>query len=137
NQLAREPNHEAHRYWLGMAHYSAGRWRDAAPYFESLAAEQGSDELIARGYLALIRARSGDRRADTRLGEARQHELGRYTAFRARIAAVRGDTAAAVALMSQALRFGINGFPWLHASAHADLAPLLGVDAFARVMSPP
>ena len=136
NQLAREPSHEAHRYWLGMAHYSAGRWRDAMPYFESLAAEEGSDALTYRGYLALIRARSGDRRAETRLGEARPHELGRYTAFRARIAAVRGDTAAAVALLSQALRYGVNGFPWLHASAHTDFSRINGADAFERLMHP-
>ncbi len=136
NQLAREPNHEAHRYWLGTAHYSAGRWRDAMPYFESLAAEAGSDALMYRGYLALIRARSGDPRAETRLGEAQPHELGRYTAFRARIAAVRGDTATAVALMSEALRHGVNGFPWLHATAYPDFAPIAGADAFERVMRP-
>ncbi|MGE5927363.1 MAG: hypothetical protein ACM357_08410 [Gemmatimonadota bacterium] len=136
NQLAREPDHEAHRYWMGAAHYGAGRWRDAMPYFESLAAEEGSDVLMYRGYLALIAARSGDRRADTRLGEAKPHELGRYTAFRARIAAVRGDTAAAVALLSQALRYGVNGFPWLHASAYPDFAPLAGAEAFERLLQP-
>jgi tRNA A-37 threonylcarbamoyl transferase component Bud32/tetratricopeptide (TPR) repeat protein len=137
NQLAREPAHEAHRYWLGMAHYAAGRWRDAAPYFESLVADNSSDDLMYRGYLALIRARAGDPRAVNRLGEPRAHELGRYTAFQARIAAVARDTAAAVSLMSQALRHGIDGFPWLHASAHPDLASLRGSEAFDRVMGPP
>ncbi|HEX6091241.1 MAG TPA: protein kinase [Gemmatimonadales bacterium] len=137
NQLAREPAHVAHRYWLGMAHYAAGRWRDAAPYFESLVADDASDDLMYRGYLALIRARAGDARAANRLGEPEPHERGRYTAFRARIAAVSGDTTAAVSLMSQALRHGIDGFPWLHASAYPDLASLSGSEAFGRVMSPP
>lgn len=136
NQLAREPAHEAHRNWLGLAHYGAGRWRDAAPYFESLVAERSSDDLLYRGYVALIRARSGDPRAASRLGEPAPHELGRHTAFRARIAAVSGDTAAAVSLMSQALRHGIDGFPWLHGSAHPDLAPLRSSEAFARLMRP-
>jgi tRNA A-37 threonylcarbamoyl transferase component Bud32/tetratricopeptide (TPR) repeat protein/TolB-like protein len=136
NQLAREPAHKAHREWLGLAHYGAGRWADAAPYFESLDAENSSRDLNYRGYRALIRARRGDSRAATRLGEPAPHELGRHTAFRARIAAVSGDTAAAVSLMSQALGHGIDGFPWLHGSAYPDLAPLRTSEAFVRLMTP-
>ena len=38
--------------------------------------------------------------------------------------------------MSQALRHGIDGFPWLHGSAYPDLAPLRTSEAFARLMTP-
>jgi tRNA A-37 threonylcarbamoyl transferase component Bud32/tetratricopeptide (TPR) repeat protein/TolB-like protein len=137
NQLAREPQHVAHQHWMGMALYESGRWRDAAPYFESLAADDDPDEIVYRGFLALIRARAGDPRAAERLGGHQPHEAGRHTFFRARLAAIAGDTTAALALMSQALRHGVDGFPWLHASAYADFSALHGSDAYRRLIGQP
>ena len=137
NQLAREPQHVAHRQWMGTALYESGRWRDAAPYFESLLADDDPDDLVYRGHLALIRARAGNPRgAAARLGGHEPHEAGRHTFFRARLAAIAGDTTAALALVSQALRHGVDGFPWLHASAYADFEALHASESYRRLMGP-
>ena len=54
--------------------------------------------------------------------------------YRARLAAVRGDTASAVALLSEALRLGIDGYPWLHGTAHADLGGLAADSTYRRLV---
>jgi hypothetical protein len=39
--------------------------------------------------------------------------------------------------MSQALRHGVDGFPWLHASAHADFAGLHESASYRRLIGQP
>jgi serine/threonine-protein kinase len=137
NQLAREPGHRSHRDWMGLALYGSGRWRDAAPYFESLAADF-PDWLDYRAYVALVRARAGNQAAAARLlGEPPSHAAGRHTAYRARIAAISGDTTAALALLSQSIRHGIAGLAWLHASAWPDFTSVRGSETYARLLGGP
>jgi len=135
NHLAREPQHRGHREWMGQVHYDAGRGNDAEPYFESLVADRPSD-LRSRGYLALIRARRGDPRAADLLGDPPAHAQGTHAAFRARLAAVAGDTAAATALLSQAIRHGVEAFTWVHATAWRDFESVRESDAYRRIMTP-
>ena len=123
NQLAREPAHENHRLWMGTALYDLGRWADAKPYFESLVADVPA-RITYRGYVALVDARLGGRHPERLLGADPMYERTTMMVYRARLAAVRGDTAAAVATMSEAIRLGIQGFAWLHGTAHADFAGL-------------
>lgn len=125
NHLAREPAHEAHRYWMGSALYSGERWNDAAPYFESLVTDY-PENVEYRGRAAMLAARRGSLHPELVLGDAPSHDRGRHTVFRARLAAIDGDTAAAAALLSEAVRQGVENLPWLHATAHLDLAALRG-----------
>jgi serine/threonine protein kinase/tetratricopeptide (TPR) repeat protein len=113
----------AHHYWLGSALYNLGRPADALPHFRALVRHQ-PERLDYRGLLALAEARLGRGDPDARLADAEPRSRGGALAFRARLAAVRGDTAAALALFADAAGAGVSGLPWLHASAHADLAEL-------------
>jgi serine/threonine-protein kinase len=133
NQLAREPRHRAHRYWLGSVYYDRRQWDDAETYFESLARDHPDDDTF-RGLWALTAAHRGDTAlAARRIGPEPRYGRGSHTAARARIAAVGGNVEAAVALWSQALSQGVSGLVWLHGSARADLLPLRDDPRFARL----
>ena len=133
NQLVRDANHRAHRYWLGSAYYDEGRWADAEPYFESLAHDFPRD-VGFRGMWALIAARSGDTAtARRRLGAPPRFDRGGYTSFRARLAAVGGNPEMAVDLWSEALGQGLSALVWLHAAGRRDLEPLAGNPRFQKL----
>jgi len=128
-QLALAPTDRPHRYWMGSALYDLGRYREAAVYFHALAKEF-PDRLIYRGLAAVSAARTGDPNPERILGDSTvPRERGEYTAWLARLAAIRGDQDRAAALFADAVRFGITGLPWWHASARNDLAPLTKVKA--------
>ncbi len=117
NQLARDPSDRAHRYWMGSALYDGGKWSDAAPYFRGLATDF-PDRVGYAGLAALVTARLGDTAgARRRLGMSPRYQLGDHTFYRARLAAIRGDSATARALFSEALAHGVDGYPWMHAAA--------------------
>jgi tetratricopeptide (TPR) repeat protein len=132
NQLARTPDHEDHRYWLGLALYNLGAWSDAAPYFRSLTRDF-PDRLVYRGLTALTAARRGQRQAETLLGPPPSHNRGEYLTFRARIAAVQGNVDHAFSLFAEAFRSGFEGFPWIHATAVRDLEPLRADPRYASI----
>ena len=135
NQLAHNPSHRAHRYWMGSAHYDAARWRDAEPYLSSLAKEF-PDQVDFVGLYAVNLARLRDSTAAfAALGEAAPRDRGTWTAFRARILAISGDGPRAVDVLSAALLQGVDGWPWWHASAFRDLSLMAGDPRFARLMS--
>jgi hypothetical protein len=117
------PDDRGHRYWLASARYDRGRWADAYQLFAALSREQPA-RLDYRGMTALAARRAGVPGADALLGTGPQHERGTHAAFRARLAALRGDHALAAAMLADAVRAGVDGLPWLHASAYAELAPL-------------
>lgn len=124
NQLARTPDHRAHRFWLGSARYDQGAWQDAQPYFESLANDY-PDELQFRGLASLIAARLGDSAGATRwLGEPPPYGRGGFLVYQARHAAIAGDRERAVALWSEAVGSSLSGIAWIHASSRQDLRPL-------------
>ncbi len=133
NQLARDPSHRAHRFWMGTAQYDLGAFEDAEPYFESLAADY-PDELLFRGSLALIAARRGDTAAARqRLGLAPRYGRGEYLSYQARLAAIGGDRERALGLWSEALGAGLNALAWIHAAAHRELEPLRDDPRFRRL----
>ena len=133
NQLARNPDHEDHRYWMGNALYDLGRWAEAEPYYSSLVRDSPV-HLEYRGRSALVAARLGQRDPERRLGQPTPYDRSGPTVFRARIAAIRGDTAGAVALLNEALRHGIEGFAWLHGVAVTDFRHIAADPGFQRVM---
>jgi tetratricopeptide (TPR) repeat protein/tRNA A-37 threonylcarbamoyl transferase component Bud32 len=133
DQLARNPMHEAHRYWLGSSYYDQQRWSDALPYFRSLH-EGAPDDLQYRGLLAVTLARLGQHAAaDSLIGAPPRYGRGGYYSYRARLAAIRGDPGAALSLWSEAIGGGVNGIVWLHASARHDLSPVASDSTFRRL----
>ncbi len=135
NQLASDPDHRSHRYWLGSVLFDQQQWDDAWPYFESLVSDY-PDRTDFRGLAAVVAARVRGRSEGERiLGNPPRYNLGAHTAFRARLAAVTGDIDRAVDLFSEALQQGIEGFPWWHAAAYHDLALLADDPRFQRLMA--
>ena len=134
NQLAHNPQHRAHRYWMGSAHYDAGRWRDAEPYLSSLAKEF-PDQMDFVGLNAVNVARLRDSTAAfAALGEAQPYERGTWTAYRARILAISGDPRQAIDVLSSALLQSVDGWPWWHASALRDLSLMAADSRYQRLM---
>jgi predicted Zn-dependent protease len=125
-QLAVTPGERVHRYWLGSVLYDLEEWAAAAEVLAALAREY-PDRLQYRGLAAVAAARAGDPRAESLLGDAAPHERGDHAHFRARLAAIYGDTTRAAALFAEAARMGMDGLPWLHATAYHDLRLLRGV----------
>lgn len=133
NQLARNPDHRAHRFWMGTSLYGQGKYADAEPYFESLVTDF-PDDLQFRGTLALIAARAGHQtRAHVLLGEIPQYERGEYLSYQARVAAIQGDRERAIALWSEALGSGRSGLVWIHTAARRDILSLADDERFQRL----
>ena len=133
--------------------YTAGRWADAERAFARLImppsvsrmegylgtlAAAPPDDVDRRGYLGVLAARRGDRAAALAAERAlaslrRPYLVGRHTYWRARIAALLGDSERAVTLLRDALQEG-RTYPMLH--AEADLAPLHELPAFQELVRP-
>jgi tetratricopeptide (TPR) repeat protein len=134
NQLAHNPQHRSHRYWMGSVHYDGGRWHDAEPYLSSLAKEF-PDQMDFVGLNAVNTARLRDSTAAfAALGQAAPYDQGPWTAYRARILAITGDVSRAVDLLSAALLQSVDGWPWWHASALRDLSLLSSDSRYQRLM---
>lgn len=124
NRLVASPNDRAHRYFLGRALYGLGRDAEARVYFEALAREF-PDRLRYRGLAALTAARRGDMKAaEGWLSPSSPRDTGEVLLFRARFAAISGDPERAIGLLTAALERGVDGYPWIPASAFRDLAPI-------------
>lgn len=119
-QLVVNPNERSHRYWLASALYDLGDWRRSLAVSRALAAEF-PDRLDYRGLAAVASARLGLRQADNLIGSFRPHERGAVALIRARIATIRAQPEAALGLYREATTLGVNGLPWIHASAAYDL----------------
>ena len=120
-QLAMDPTHTGHRYWLGSAQYDLGQWRDAASHFEALAKDDPDDQSN-HGLAALAIARAeGVEAGERRFAAAPAHDLGEHFVVRARLAAIGGDHERAESLLADAVRHGVGGMAWLHASARPEL----------------
>ena len=88
------------------------------------------------GLYALGLARSGNlETAEALLDEGFEYALGERTALLARLAAIGGDPARAVSLLSTALQQGLDGAVWLHAAAWPDLA-LMTTDSRLEAVLP-
>ena len=122
-QLQLEPGQRGHRYWLGSAYYDLGRWKDASVIFEALEREF-PDRRDYHALAVISGARMLGRSTASQLGEPRPWGRGANAFQRARIAAASGDIARAKALFTEAVGIGIEGLPWLHATAVRDLLDL-------------
>ena len=114
--------------------YDLEDWTGSEEVFEELAAEF-PERIAYRGLHALSLARTGDPVAAVELlDEGFEYSLGERTALLARIAAIEGDPARAVSLLSVAFQQGLDGTPWLHASAWPDLRLMESDPRFEAVL---
>ena len=119
-QLELAPGDRSHRYWLASALYDLGDWPRSLGVSQALAREF-PDRLDYRGLAAVAAARLRMPIADSLIGSYRPHQRGAVTLLRARIATIRGQPEAALGLYSEATSLGLDGLPWIHASAAYDL----------------
>ena len=134
SRLRENPGYRQHRYWLGSAMYDLEDWTGSAEVFKELAAEF-PERNTYRGLYALSLARTGDPVAAVDLlDDGFEYALGERTALLARIAAIEGDPARAVSLLSVAFHQGLDGTPWLHASAWPDLRLMQADPRFEAVL---
>jgi tetratricopeptide (TPR) repeat protein len=133
-RLRETPGIREHRYWLGSAYYDLGQWEEAANVFAGLA-EDYPEWTTYRGLHALGLARTGNPdAAEILLESGFEYDLGDRTALLARIAAIRGDAARAVSLLSVAFQQGLDGAAWIHASAFPDLELMRSDPRFDAVL---
>jgi len=133
-RLRETPGFRQHRYWLGSVLYDLEDWTGAKAVSRDLA-EDFPDRNTYRGMYALALARTGEiASAETLLDEGFEYSLGERTALLARIAAIDGDPARAVSLLSVAFQQGFDGAPWLHASAWPDLRLMESDPRFEAVL---
>ncbi len=134
-RLRESPGFRQHRYWLGSALYDLEDWTGATAVFGDLA-EEFPERSTYRGLYALGLARTGDPvAAEQILEEGFEYSLGDRTALLARVAAIGGDPARAVSLLSVAFQQGLDGAPWLHASAWPDLRLMESDPRFEAVLT--
>ena len=125
-QRKTHPDYDGHRYWLADAFYNLERWEESRRLYEGLAAEFPK-EFLYRGFAALAATHLGERNAEQLLGEPPPRQQGDVLHYRALIAAANGDASRAVALFGDAMRHGVDGLPWAHATARIELRRLAGV----------
>lgn len=123
-----------HRFWLGLGHYQLGEFEAADRIFRTL--ERDNPALLQnRALVALGLARQGQGEAAlTRLGEPGPNARGEHTVYRARIAAILGETDRAISLLAEALGQGVEGWVWVHTGAWQDFQALRGDSRFQRVV---
>jgi len=127
-------------YKRGHAHAldELGRWADARAIYASLYAEDSLtiEHLGALGVLAarLGRSAEADSIARKLASDARPYTFGALRLWQARIAAVKGDREAAVALIHQAVREGFARTYLLH--AEHDYDSLRDFPAFREMLRP-
>jgi hypothetical protein len=124
--VSRESATVGDRWRFARALYAAGRWGEASDAFASLTVDElASDRTLLRhnidvsllGYEGVLAARLGDRLAadsiDAELaGLDRSWLWGHAEYWRSALAAVRGDSVAAVTHMSRAMNLGLLAGQW-------------------------
>lgn len=134
-RLAIHPEHEAHRYWLASSLIGQRNWSAATSVLRGLLRDD-PDRLLYRGMMAVLLARAGQGDEARRvLGDADPADRGEWLVFRARIAVLEGDREAALALLGDALRTGVDNWHWTHGTAFAELEPLHADPRFARLVA--
>lgn len=122
-QLAMDPSSRAHREWLGAALYDVGRWREAHDVLAALARDYPDRPGYARRAAAAT-ARTTGVDLSSRFQDPKPWARSSDLFTRGRIAAALKDRERARLLFVEAVGLGIEGLPWLHASAARDLLEL-------------
>lgn len=132
--LRSDPDYRPHRYWLASALYDAERWEDAGAVAKRLA-EDYPDRPAYRELAVLAAARLGQPAApEELLAEVPARERGTRLAVLARLEAIRGNHELAISHLADAFDAGVDGVPWLHATAYLDLLPLADDPRYRSLM---
>lgn len=107
-----------HQWERARALYMSGRWKEAAPLLEALAADR-SDDVELQAYLASVAARRGDGATARKIvGEIGAQSGPRNTAavmyIQARVAALLGEREEAVRLVREAISRGYTQNNMIH-----------------------
>jgi TolB-like protein len=136
DRLEDTPDYRSHRYWLASAAYDLREWEAARDQFVELS-EAVPTSTSYRTMATLSIARTGDPgAARAYLGEAIPYAPGAHAGTLARLAALQGDADRTAALLSRAFQQRFDGFPWVHASAHDDFAPVADDPLVRRLLQP-
>jgi tetratricopeptide (TPR) repeat protein len=122
-QLALDPGFRNHREWLATALYDTGRWREAHEVFTALAREYPTSRHYL-GWTALTTARTTGQDRSEAFSNPAPWARASNLLTRGRIAAARRERDRARLLLTEAVGLGIEGLPWLHATAARDLLEL-------------
>lgn len=124
-ELTLHPTERGHRYWLGSALYALNRWAEAAEIFTQLSIESPArGEYSWEAALALYRSGADSAEVARWLRPPVPREQGMFATYRGRLALIQGDREAALSIFADALRFGVEGLTWLHASGVPDFEML-------------
>lgn len=133
-RLSAVPEYRSHRYWRASVAYDAREWTEARERFGALL-EEVPDNVTYRGMTALAAGHAGDTAtARALLVESFPGEPGEHTAYRARLAALRGDADETAALLGLAFAQGVGGWAWIHESGYDDFAPVASDTRIARLV---
>ena len=127
-------NKRGHAYAL----YCAERWDESSALWQELAAEDPGD-IVYQGQLGALAARRGDEEEARRIAGAlknidREYLFGLHTYQRARIHALLGEQAEAVALIQESLSQGRRFGLYMHRDI--DLEPLRDYPPFKELLKP-
>ena len=124
-ELAIHPEERGHRFWLGSALYSLNRWADAAEVFKRLSVESPArGDYSWEAAVALLRAGADSAEVARWLRPPVPRERGMFALYRGRIELIKGNREAALSIFADALRYGVEGLAWVHASGVLDFEML-------------
>jgi tRNA A-37 threonylcarbamoyl transferase component Bud32/tetratricopeptide (TPR) repeat protein/TolB-like protein len=134
------PDDRSHRYWLASARYDLEDFAEAERLFAALWADYPDRTDYRTGALVARAHLDGPESVRTRLSEEAAPIHGHELATLARLWAAGGDADRALSLLTEGLRRGISGRPWLHATSLPDLGRFAMdpryVGALGRVLPP-
>lgn len=135
-RLAEDSTVTGYLFWYGTLLHHLGRFGEARDLMRRRAA-LAPDRATFSELAAISAVRAGDAGALDRLPAPPPFDRAERAIARARLAAARGDAAAARTEMREALRIGYRRWPWLHGLAWRDFAPLRADTALMRLTGTP
>ena len=124
-ELAIHPEERGHRFWLASALYSLNRWSEAAAVYQQLSLESPArGDYSWEAATALLRAGADSAEVARWLRPPVPRERGVFAMYRGRMELIRGNREAALSIFADALRYGVEGLAWYHASGVLDFEML-------------
>ncbi|MFW6089563.1 MAG: protein kinase domain-containing protein, partial [Gemmatimonadota bacterium] len=120
-RLDENPDDRSHRYWLASARYDLEDFAESERLFGALWADYPDRTDFRSGALVSRTRLEGPEVARARLQADGDPVHGHEFAALARVEAAAGNADRALSLLTEGLRRGISGRPWLHATSLPDL----------------
>jgi tetratricopeptide (TPR) repeat protein len=133
SRLVEDPTSRSHRYWLASAEYDLEHYDRARRRFDDLSRAFPERSDFRHHHAVSLAQLGGVEAARALLASDGEPVHGYQFAARARVEAVAGETERSLALLTEGLRRGIDGLPWLHASTLPDLGRLAEDPRYADV----